>query len=145
MTWCVVLHIGPCAPLLSVGPAAPVGGVGVLVGYGGHEATLPIHVVIHSHEPLVGQPHVVRPLHAPRVPRRLRLAVVILVLLVIHLPLEVVLPEIKWSKLKGSFLKTGQHFIFVILYSLLLIKYIYLIPYQGYCLNFLCIKAKDLI
>ena len=51
----------------------------------------------------------------------------------------------RYKATKGSCLKTGQHFIFVILYLLLLIKYIYLIPYQRYCLNFLCIKAKDLI
>ena len=53
--------------------------------------------------------------------------------------------NIKNSIKFGSCLKTGQHFIFVILYLLLLIKYIFLIPYQRYCSIFICINNKNLI
>ena len=45
----------------------------------------------------------------------------------------------------GSCLKTGQHFIFVILYLLLLIKYIFFYSVSKILIKKLCIKAKDSI
>ena len=45
----------------------------------------------------------------------------------------------------GSCLKTGQHFIFIILYLLLLIKYIFFDSVSKILFKKLCIKAKDSI
>lgn len=69
---------------------APGGGVVVLEGNGGDEAGLALHVVGDLHEAVVGEPHKVRAVH-PTVVGALLLPVVVLVLFVVHLPLEVVL------------------------------------------------------
>lgn len=82
------IHLPPPPPAKVGG--APGGGVGILVGDGGHEAGVSIHVVGDGHETVVREPHVVRPVYAT-IHRRLLVAVVVAVLLVVHLPLEVVL------------------------------------------------------
>ena len=82
-----------------VGPGPPRGGVGVLVGYGGHKTAVSVYVIVYSHEALVAQPDVVCPLYTA-INGGFLVPVVVVVLSLVHVPVEVVLGEIRHNLFK---------------------------------------------